>query len=352
MTEKIKIAFFDTKSYDELFFNAENERYRYEIKYFEPHLTSDTASLAKGFNAVCVFVNDSIDEKTIRILHSNGVKLIALRCAGYNNVDLKAVFTKIHVVRVPEYSPYAVAEHAAALILSLNRKIHRAYYRVRDNNFSIKGLLGFDMRGKTAGIIGTGRIGRVLIDILLGFGMRVLGHDLHQNSELEKKSGFSYSGLDRIYSESDIISLHCPLTKENHHMINSSSISRMKPGVMIINTSRGRLIDTSALIDGLKSGVIGSAGLDVYEEESEYFFEDKSDEIILDDALARLNSFNNVIVTSHQAFFTREAMTNISAVTMKNTSDFFADKPLVNEICYHCGNSVCLKKDSKKGRCF
>jgi len=268
------------------------------------------------------------------LLESNGVGLLALRAAGYNNIDLKAVYKKIPVVRVPAYSPYAVAELAVTLMLTLNRKVHRAYFRTRDNNFTLNGLLGFDMRGKTAGIIGTGKIGKVTINILKGFGMNILAYDVFPDEEYQKNAGFEYVGLDQLYRESDIISLHCPLTKESYHLINEGSIARMKTGIMIINTGRGMLIDSKALVEGLKSGKVGFAGLDVYEEESDYFFEDFSNKLITDDVLARLLSFNNVMITSHQGFFTREAMHNIASTTLENIRDFFTQQKLSNEILY------------------
>jgi D-lactate dehydrogenase len=286
----------------------------------------------------------------VDVLVDNGIKIIALRCAGYNNIDLKAVYKRLRVVRVPAYSPYAVAEHALALMLSLNRKTYRAYSRTRDMNFNINGLLGFDMHGRTAGVIGTGKIGRILICILRGLGMNVLAYDLYPDEAYARKEGFTYVDLDRLYKESDIISLHCPLTKDTYRIINRESIAKMKDGVMIINTGRGQLIDTRALIEGLKERKIGSAGLDVYEEESEYFYEDLSTEIISDDTLARLISFNNVLVTSHQAFFTREALTNISHTTLENIRLFLGKGELPNEICYRCGEDTCIKKQT--GKCW
>lgn len=349
---KPSITFFDAKPYDREFFDQANQNYHFEIKYFQSHLSLDTVPLTKGHSVVCVFVNDIIDAPIIEQLVENGIQLIALRSAGYNNVDLKAVYRKIHVVRVPAYSPHAVAEHAVALMLSLNRKIHKAYYRVRDNNFSIHGLLGFDMFGKTAGVIGTGHIGRAVIPILKGLGMQVLAYDVFPNETLKKEIGFQYVDLDTLYRESDVITLHCPLTPENVYMINHETIGKMKPGVMIINTGRGKLINTADLIEGLKSGKIGSAGLDVYEEETEYFFEDFSYSFIEDDILARLLTFPNVLITSHQAFFTREAMENIAKTTLENVRLFFEKDELSNEICYHCGRKgvCCLKKLT--GRCF
>jgi D-lactate dehydrogenase len=295
-------------------------------------------------------VNDRVTPEIADALYENGVRLVALRAAGYNNIDLEAVYEKIHVVRVPSYSPHAVAEHAAALILCLNRKIHKAYYRTRDNNFNINGLLGFDLHGKTAGVIGTGQIGKIMIRILRGFGMRVLAYDLYPDEAFSRETGCQYAALPRLYAESDVISLHCPLTAETRHLVNAESLSRMKRGVMLINTGRGHLIDTQALIDALKNGKVGAAGLDVYEEESEYFFEDFSSTLITDDVLARLLSFHNVLITSHQGFFTREALRNIACTTLENIRDFFENKPLRNEICYRCKKDFCRK--AEKGACF
>lgn len=343
----MKIAFFDTKPYDRKFFNELNEMFGYKIKYFEYKLSEETAIMAEGYEIICAFVNDNLNEKVINILHDKGVKLIAMRCAGYNNVDFKVAYGKIHVVRVPAYSPYAVAEHAFALIMTLNRKIHRAFNRTRDNNFSINTLLGFDLHGKTMGVIGTGKIGQIFINICNGFGMKVIAYDKFPNEKLN----LEYTTLERIYKSSDIISLHCPLSKETYHMINKESIDMMKEGAMLINTSRGGLIDSDALIEGLKTKKIGSAGLDVYEEESEYFFEDFSDEVLDDDVLARLLSFTNVIVTSHQAFFTKEALYNIAETTLKNIREFKENKKLENEICYSCLNKSNCQKN-KTGKCF
>ncbi len=330
----MKIAFFDTKPYDLIEFKPLAERYGFDIKYFDNHLNADTAPLAAGYDAVCAFVGDALDQAAIERLHAVGVKLIALRCAGYNNVDLQAAQNKIKVVRVPSYSPAAVAEHAAALMLCLNRKIHKAYTRTRDNNFNINGLLGFDLRGKTAGVIGTGRIGFLFLEICRGFGMNVIAYDKRPLTD----KGVTYVSLEELYAQSDIISLHCPLTPDTHHMIGKDSIARMKPGVVLLNTSRGGLIDTDALIEGLKSGRVGSAGLDVYEEEEAYFFEDYSDRIVADDELARLLTFPNVLITSHQGFFTREAMRAIAEVTLENLSAFERGEPLENEVCLHCAN--------------
>ena len=348
--KKVRIAFFDARPYDKRFFEQANKTFSFSIKYFESHLGSDTAMLTQGFTVVCVFVNDEVDADVIRQCKDNGVELIALRCAGYNNVDFKSAFQKIHIVRVPEYSPYAVAEHALALILTLNRKTHKAFYRTRDNNFNINGLLGFDMHGKTIGIIGTGKIGKILIKILGGFGMRILAYDLYPDHEFAEEAGCGYVSLSELFRQSDIISLHCPLNQDTYHIINKDTLHEMKDGVMIINTGRGRLIDTAELVEALKSGKVGTAGLDVYEEEGAYFFEDYSSMIINDDILARLLSFSNVLITSHQGFFTQEALSNIAETTLQNISDFINDKPLANEICYQCSKPECRKKES--GRCF
>lgn len=329
-----KIAFFGTKPYDEKSFNEANKKFGFDIRYFKGHLNKNNLPLTQNIDAVCIFVNDTADADIINALAHNGVKLLALRNAGFNNVDLKAARGKLPVVRVPAYSPYAVAEYAVALMLTLNRKIHRAYWRTRDGNFSLHGLMGFDMHGKTAGIIGTGKIARILIRILKGFGMNILAYDLYPDYKFAEETGIIYTSLDDLYRNSDIISLHCPLTEKTRYMINTDSISKMKDGVMIINTGRGQLIHTNALIDGLKDKKIGSAGLDVYEEEGDYFYEDKSDKIIDDDVLARLLSFNNVVVTSHQAFFTKEAVQNIAETTLRNIQDFIEGKTLVNEVIY------------------
>lgn len=350
MDKKNAVVFFDTKQYDREFFDEVNKDYGFQIKYYSSRLNSDTANLSKGFDVVCAFVHDTLDASTIDILKQNGIGLVALRSAGYNNVDLRAAFGNIHVVRVPAYSPHGVAEHAVALMLSLNRKIHRAYFRSRDGNFSINGLLGFDMYGKTAGVIGTGSIGKVVIDILKGFGMDVLATDNNPDKEYAEKVGFRYAGLSGLYEKSDIITLHCPLTPETRYMINEESIASMKDGVMIINTGRGELIKTEALIESLKSGKIGYAGLDVYEEETEYFFEDFSSSMISDDTLARLLTFSNVLITAHQGFFTKEALYNITKTTLENIKEYFEGGYLKNEICYKCDIKDCRKKQGK--RCF
>ena len=348
--KKPKVIFFDTKEYDREFFDRVNMNYNFDIKYLNNRLASETVSLTKGFNVVCAFVNDNLKEEVAKILIKNKIELIALRCAGYNNIDFKTLYGKIHVVRVPAYSPHAVAEHTIAMILALNRKIHRAYYRTRDNNFAISGFIGFDMYNKTAGIIGTGKIGKIVSEILRGFGMKVLVYDLYPDPTWAEKSGVEYTDLKKLYHDSDLISLHCPLTPENVHMINSASIAQMKKGVMIINTGRGALINTKDLIEGLKLKEVGYAGLDVYEEEEKYFFEDFSDKGIDDDILSRLLTFPNVLITSHQAFFTREALENIANTTLNNIKSYYDNKPLENEICYKCSNEECQKE--KLGRCF
>lgn len=328
---KRAVAFFDAKPYDSEFFNTANASFGFEIKYLDVHLSRNTAILAKGCEAVCLFVNDSANADVLQLLKNYGVQIAALRCSGYNNVDLKAARQhQIAVVRVPAYSPYAVAEHAAGMMLCLNRKLHHAYSRTRENNFSIVGLIGFDMHGKTAGVIGCGKIGAVMVQILKGFGMRVLGYDMDR--AIVEKTGAVFADLPTLYRESDIITLHCPLTQDNVHMINKKTISQMKDGVMLINTGRGSLIHTLDLIDGLKSKKIGAAGLDVYEEETSYFYEDLSLSFIPDDLLARLQTFPNVLITSHQAFFTKEALDNIAQTTLQNIDDFFDKKPLANAV--------------------
>lgn len=325
-----KIAFFDTKKYDVESFDKINKNYK--IKYFEDKLNENTAVLAKGCEVVCVFVNDDVNDKVIDILYDLGVKVIALRCAGYNNVNIKYAFKKIHIVRVPAYSPYAVAEHAMALLLCLNRRIHKSYLRTRDFNFNIVGLTGFDLYNKTVGIIGTGKIGQAFINICKGFGMNVLAYDLYPNLSLDIK----YVTLDELYRDSDIISLHCPLTEETKHMINEDVLNKMKENAIIINTSRGALIDSKALLFALHEKKIKGAGLDVYEEESDLFFEDNSNDIVHDEILSLLISLPNVIITSHQGYLTEEALENIASITIKNIDDYFNDLPLVNEVCYHC----------------
>ena len=318
-----------------------------EFKFLEPKLTWDTVELAKGSDVVCVFVNDTVDAKVIGRLHELGVKMVALRCAGYNNVDVKSAFGKVHVVHVPAYSPYAVAEHAAALLLTSVRRIHKAYNRTRDFNFSLNGLAGFDLHGKTVGVVGTGRIGRIFIDICRGFGMDVIAYD-----RFPADNGITYVTLDELFSRSDIISLHCPLTDETRHLVNSDAISRMKKGVVILNTSRGALIDAEALLEGIKSRKVGAACLDVYEEEADIFFEDRSGHIMDDELLSRLISMPNVIVTSHQAFLTEEALSNIAETTVNNILSFFNGDGLCdNELCYRCGSIDRCRRDRKQ-KCF
>lgn len=344
----MKIAFFDTKSYDKPGFDRYTAGTDLQIKYFDTHLNEDTVSLASGFDAVCVFVNDIVNAKVVDKLYEMGVKVIALRCAGFNNVDTKACFGKIHVFRVPAYSPYAVAEHAMALLLTSNRHIHKAHNRTREFNFSLQGLSGFDLHGKTVGIIGTGKIGRVFASICSGFGMNILAYDPYP----DEKAGFTYVTLPELFAQSDIISLHCPLTEDTQHMINKDSIALMKKGVTIINTSRGGLIETDDLIDGIKNETIGAACLDVYEEEGDLFYEDFSDEIVQDDTLVRLIAMPNVIVTSHQAFLTAEALDNIAKTTVDNVQKFFRNEPNpTTEVCYGCGHQKnCHKKRNE--RCF
>lgn len=323
----MKIAFYDTKPYDKIWFEPLAKEYGYTIKFFEHKLNPDTAVLSKGYDAVCIFVNDEVGKEVIEVLCQNNIKAILLRCAGYNNVDFKALNNRIAVMRVPAYSPSAVAEFAMALLLTVNRKTHKAYIRTKDSNFNINGLLGFDLRNKTAGIIGTGKIGQMFIDMCKGFKMKVVAYDPYPNKKLD----IEYVSLDELFEKSDIISLHCPLTKDTYHIINEKSIEKCKENVFIINTSRGPLIDTTALIEGLKSKKIGGAGLDVYEEEGEFFFEDLSNEIIGDDELMRLLAFPNVVMSSHQGFFTREAMQQIAMVTMENLANFTNGTP-ANEL--------------------
>ncbi len=343
----MKLAFFDTKPYDRDAFEASAKGHDIKVKFFETKLTPDTVGLAKGFDAVCVFVNDTVNQEVIDALYDGGVRLIALRCAGYNNVDVTAAFGKIHVVRVPAYSPYAVAEHAMAMLLTSIRRIHKAFIRTRDYNFSLQGLTGFELHGRTVGVVGTGKIGRVFIDICRGFGMRVIAYDKFP----AKDSNIEYRELEDIFKESDIISLHCPLTEETYHIIDEESVAKMKKGVVILNTSRGALIDAQALLDGIKSRKIGAACMDVYEEESDLFFEDRSGHIIDDDTLARLISMPNVIVTSHQAFLTNEALGNIADTTIHNLESFFEKGVCENELCYHCGRVDDCKKHRLE-KCF
>ena len=328
----MKIAVFSTKAYDRHFLDEENTKHHHEIAYFEGRLREASALLANGFDAVCVFVNDVLDLPTLELLKQGGVKVIALRCAGFNNVDLEAAGgLGIAVVRVPAYSPYAVAEHTAALILTLNRKIHRAHNRVHDGNFALDGLLGFDLHGKTVGVIGTGKIGEVFVRIMKGFGCHVNTFDVTPNPECEA-AGATYVDLPTLFESSDIISLHCPLNPKTHHLIDAAAIELMKKEVMLINTSRGGLIDAVALIAGLKSGKVGYVGLDVYEEESDLFFEDLSGKVIQDDVFARLMTFPNVVITGHQAFFTKNALQNIAETTLGNISLLESGEPCLNQV--------------------
>ncbi|HTV00628.1 MAG TPA: 2-hydroxyacid dehydrogenase [Luteitalea sp.] len=327
------IAVFDTRSYDRDALEAANARHGHGLHFFEPRLGSRTARLAAGMPVVCPFVNDRVDGETIRALHADGLQLLALRSAGFNHVDLAvARELGIPVVRVPEYSPYAVAELAMCLVLALNRKIHRAYNRVREANFSLEGLVGFDLQGKTFGIVGTGRIGRALAHIAHGFGCRVIATDAYQDEALRTKLGVRYVDLPELYRESDVISLHVPLTPSTHHMVDAAAFSQMKAGVMLINTSRGALVDTRALVEALKTRHVGAAGLDVYEEEGPVFFRDLSLQVLQDDVLARLLTFPNVLITSHQGFLTREALDNIAETTLGSVTAFERGEPLAHEI--------------------
>ena len=335
----IKIAFFDAKAYDIPKFEKYGAAAGVKFKFLEPKLNEDTVDLATGYEGVCVFVNDTVNSAVIDALVERGVKIIALRCAGYNNVDLAYAQDKLTVVHVPAYSPHTVAEHAMALLLTSVRRIHKAYIRTRDFNFSLNGMTGFELHGKTVGVIGTGRIGRAFIDICRGFGMKVMAYDKFPAND----SGLEYYELDRIFEESDIISFHCPLTSETHHMLNSETVAKLKKGVVIINTSRGALIDTDALLEGIKSRIIGAVCLDVYEEESDIFFEDNSGHILDDEKLARLLFMPNVIVTSHQAFLTEEALASIAEVTVGNIVAYIERG--------ECQNELVCKKPKSAGTC-
>jgi D-lactate dehydrogenase len=326
------IAFFGTQDYDRISFDTWNKNYGYKITYHTQRLSEDTLSLLGNANAVCVFVNDDLNAKTLQGLIDHGVELLVMRCAGFNNIDLEYARGRISMARVPAYSPYAVAEHALTLLLSLNRKIHRAYARTREYDFSLDGLLGIDLHGKTFGVIGTGKIGHIFCQLLQGFQAHILAYDPYPNPETMKLNDTRYASLDEIYHEADVISLHCPMTPECYHMIHQESIAKMKSGVILINTSRGGLIDTEALIEGLKAGIIGGAGLDVYEHEGDYFFQDLSNRRISDDILAQLLSFNNVILTAHQAFFTQEALDNIATTTLENIRSYELGETLKNAI--------------------
>jgi D-lactate dehydrogenase len=328
----MKVSVFSTKSYDQKYFEEYNKNNNHKLAFFDTNLNAQTTELTREFDAVCVFVNDKLNAKVIKKLAKNNIKLIALRCAGFNNVDLEAAEKHhIKVTRVPAYSPQAVAEHALSLILTLNRKTHKAYNRIKEGNFSLKGLIGFDLHNKTVGVIGTGKIGIAFCRIMLGLGCEVVAFDVNPQDAL-KKEGVNYVSLEKLYQKSDIISLHCPLMPATKHIINDASISQMKDRVMIINTSRGALINTEDVIKNLKAKNIGYVGIDVYEQEEEIFFEDKSEQIIEDDTLIRLISFPNVLITSHQAFLTDEALTEIAQTVLQNIQDFEDDKPLVNEI--------------------
>jgi len=343
-----KIAFFDAKPYDKQWFDHENTHY--DIQYLETKLTPATARLAAGSDAVVAFVNDTLNAEVIDTLYGLGIRVIAMRSAGYSNVDFKAAYGKINVVRVPAYSPYAVAEHAMGLLLTVNRKLNRAYSRTRDFNFSIAGLTGVDLHGKTVGVIGTGKIGRAFIDICKGFGMRVIAYDVYPMPDAD----FEYVTLDELFRQSDVISLHCPLREQTRHILNADAFAKMKKGVFIVNPSRGALIDTEALLEALNSGKVRGAGLDVYEEEAGLFYEDNSENILQDDVLALLVSRPNVMLTSHQAFLTEEALQNIAKTTLQNLDEFFAGGYLSNEVCYQCeiGKVVENCRNSRKKRCF
>ena len=330
--EKTRIIFFDIKDYDREFFEKYGKNYNYEMSFFKSRLSLENVHLTKGYDVVCAFTNDDIGKETIDAMAENGVRLLAMRCAGFNNVSLKDIHNRFKVVRVPAYSPHAIAEYTVGLILAVNRKINKAYVRTREGNFSINGLMGVDLYGKTAGIIGTGKIGQILIKILKGFDMKVIAYDLFPNQKVADELGFEYVSLDELYANSDIISLNCPLTKYTQYMINRRSMLKMKDGVILVNTGRGQLIDSADLVEALKDKKVGAVALDVYEEEEDYFFEDKSTQVIEDDILGRLLSFYNVLITSHQAYFTKEAVEAITVTTLNNIKDFIEGKPLVNEV--------------------
>ncbi len=329
----MKVILFDAHGFEKDRFCDTNKNFNHDLTFFEGKLNSKSAMVATGYPCVCAFVNDKLDAEVLRLLAKQGTKLIALRSAGFNHVDLtEAIKLGIKVVRVPEYSPYSVAEHAMAMILTLNRKLHKAYNRVREGNFSLEGLVGFDLHGKTVGVIGTGKIGQVFLNIALGFGCKVSAYDRYPDQALAERLGFSYVSLDELLKKSDIISLHVPLNSETKYIINEQALDLMKDGVMLINTSRGGLIDTKSLITRLKSGKIGAAGLDVYEEEQAYFFQDLSSTVLGDDLLVRLMTFPNVLLTSHQGFLTKEALENIAHTTLNNIKDFEEGKLLQNEV--------------------
>ena len=345
--EMLRFAFFDAKPYDCPSFEKYGGEAGIHFHFFETRLTTDTVSLARGYDGVCVFVNDAVNADVIDKLYEGGARTVALRCAGYNNVDVRHAFGKLHVVHIPAYSPYAVAEHAMAMLLTSVRRIHKAYNRTREFNFSLSGLTGFDLHGKTVGVIGTGKIGRIFIDICRGFGMKVIAYDKYPATD----SGIEYVTPDELFSKSDIISLHCPLTKETRHTVCAETIAKMKKGVVIINTSRGALIDAEALLEGIKERKIGAACLDVYEEEADIFFEDFSGHIMADDVLARLISMPNVLVTSHQAFLTEEALNNIAETTVRNILELERNGTCQNELCYRCGNIEACRNE-RNGKCF
>ena len=330
--EKTRIIFFDIKDYDREFFEKYGKNYNFEMSFFKSKLSLENVNLTKEYDVVCAFTNDDIGKETIDAMAENGEKLLAMRCAGFNNVSLKDIKERFKVVRVPAYSPHAIAEYTVGLILAVNRKINKAYVRTREGNFSINGLMGVDLYGKTAGIIGTGKIGQILIKILRGFDMKVIAYDLFPNQKIADELGFEYVSLDELYANSDIISLNCPLTKETQYMINRRTMLKMKDGVILVNTGRGMLIDSADLVEALKDKKIGAVALDVYEEEENYFFQDKSTQVIEDDILGRLLSFYNVLITSHQAYFTKEAVEAITVTTLNNIKDFVEGKPLVNEV--------------------
>ncbi len=325
-----RIAFFSTQSYDRRFFEDQNNGHQFE--FFETRLKSKTVELAKGFDGVCVFVNDRLNEEVLNALAEIGVKLVALRCAGFNNVDLKAAEKAgVRVMRVPAYSPEAIAEHALALIMTLARRTHKAYNRVRDGNFSLERLMGFTIHGRTTGVIGTGQIGRAFCNIMLGLGTRVIAYDKYPSEEMKNK-GVEYMELDEVLEKSDILSLHCPLTPETHHLINQDTLKKMKKGAMLVNTGRGKLVNTAAVIKSLREDHLGSLAIDVYEEEEKLFFRDLSDYVIRDDQIAQLMIFPNVLITAHQGFFTKESMEEITRITLKNFEDFEKGNDSENDV--------------------
>ena len=344
----MRIAFFDAKPYDKPSFDKYGQEQGITFKYFETKLNEDTVELAHNYDGVCVFVNDTVNAAVIDQLQAMNVKIVALRCAGFNNVDMKYAYGKVHVVHVPAYSPYAVAEHTMALLLTSIRRIHKAYIRTKDFNFSLSGLTGFDLHGKTVGVLGTGRIGRAFIDICRGFGMKVLAYDKFPATGLDNGDTIRYVELEELFAKSDIISLHCPLTEETDHIIDEKALKQCKKGVVILNTSRGALVDAEALLAGIKNRHVGAACLDVYEEESDLFFEDNSGHILEDDTLARLISMPNVIVTSHQAFLTEEALENIAETTVQNIKDLETTGQCNNELCHRFSET----QTCKDGKCF